>query len=60
MSEKISYNVQQAADAIGVHPRTIYDAMRDCQLAYLEIGRRKLIFPEALKEWLITYGQPKR
>ncbi|MFD3463862.1 helix-turn-helix domain-containing protein [Nocardia fluminea] len=60
MSEQISYNVEQAAAAVGVKPRTIYEAMRDCQLAYLEIGRRKLIFPEALKEWLVTYGQPKR
>lgn len=60
MSEKISYNVEEAAKAIGVKPRTIYEAMRDCELPYLEIGRRKLIFPDALKDWLIKHGQPKR
>ncbi|MGS2809486.1 helix-turn-helix domain-containing protein [Nocardia sp. MW-W600-9] len=60
MSEKISYNVEEAAAAVGVKPRAIYDAMRDCQLAYVEVGRRKLIFPEALKDWLVNYGQPKR
>ncbi|MFI8976845.1 helix-turn-helix domain-containing protein [Nocardia asteroides] len=56
---KISYNVEEAAAETGLHTRKIYDAMRNFELAYLEVGRNKIIRHDELIRWLNSH-QPGR
>ncbi|RDI65707.1 helix-turn-helix domain-containing protein [Nocardia pseudobrasiliensis] len=57
--EQISYTAEQAAARTGLKPRRIYDAMTNCELAYLQVGRNKVILHDELMRWLKSH-QPGR
>ncbi|WP_329405488.1 helix-turn-helix domain-containing protein [Nocardia vinacea] len=59
MADKLSYNVEEAAEATGLHPRRIYDAINDNKLGYLQVGRAKIITAVELQRWLNSH-QPGR
>jgi excisionase family DNA binding protein len=48
----LCYSVKTAAEACSVSERTIHNAIRDGRLAILRIGRRVLIPPKSLQEFL--------
>lgn len=56
---KISYSVEEAAAETGLHTRKLYDAMRAYELAYLEVGRNKIIKHNELIRWLDTHQPGK-
>ena len=43
LAVKLSYTVDQAAQAIGVSRRTIYNLLSNCELASTKVGGRRLI-----------------
>ncbi|MGW4240992.1 hypothetical protein [Nocardia sp. NPDC004722] len=56
---KISYTAEEAAAETGLKPRRFYDAMNAFELAYLEVGRSKVILHDELIRWLKSH-QPGR
>jgi excisionase family DNA binding protein len=48
----ISYSVLVAAKESGLCERTLREAIKDGRLTALRVGRRVLIKPEALREYL--------
>ncbi|MFC9995665.1 helix-turn-helix domain-containing protein [Nocardia sp. NPDC127526] len=58
---KTAYNVEEAAAEFGLKPRRIYDAMKAFELAYLEVGRNKIIRHTEMERWLDSHqpGKPK-
>jgi len=48
----LCYSVKSAAEECSVSERTIQNAIRDGRLASMRIGRRVLIAPGALQEFL--------
>ncbi len=49
--EKITLNVGEAAELLGVSRPTIYRLMRRSDFPVLHIGRRTLVHGERLKAW---------
>lgn len=57
MSELV-YDVSEAAEALGVSRRTVYELMSQKDFpAALKIGRRRLISRELLAEWVKAQAQ---
>ncbi|GEM_PF-1147376 len=52
--EKLSYSVPETAQAVGTCPAMIYRAINSGKLKALKFGKRTLITPEAIKEWLAS------
>ncbi len=55
--EKLSYSVPETAQAVGTCPAMIYRAINSGKLKALKFGKRTLITPEAIKEWLAGMDQ---
>ncbi len=55
--EKMSYSVPETAQAVGTCPAMIYRAINSGKLKALKFGKRTLITPEAIKEWLAGMDQ---
>lgn len=50
--KKVCYSVSQTAQAADTCPAMIYRAINSGKLKALKFGKRTLITPEAIKEWL--------
>ena len=53
--QKISYTAEEASAATGLKARKFYDAMNNFELAFLEVGRNKIIMHDELVRWLNTH-----
>lgn len=51
-TERLTYSVAEAAQAVGISRRTIYELLRSRQLASIKIGSRRLIRSEELVRFL--------
>ena len=50
--ERIAYSVDEAAQITGLSRDLLYDQMRTGQLAYLKVGRRRIITRQHLEAFL--------
>ena len=50
--DKMALSIDEAAKAAGVGRDTIYSAINSGTLVTAKIGKRRLIRPEALRQWL--------
>lgn len=58
MTEKLTLSVTEAAEALGISRRSMYELLNcDDFPAALKIGRRRLISTELLAEWVRTQAQ---
>jgi len=51
-AERLAYSVDEAAQITGLSRDLLYDQMRTGKLAYLKIGRRRLITRRGLEAFL--------
>lgn len=51
-NERLAYSVDEAAAATGLSRDLLYDQMRVGKLAYLKIGRRRIITRQHLETFL--------
>lgn len=56
MSE-LTYNVTEAAEALGISRRSMYDLLHREDFPTLKIGGRRLISRELLAEWVRQQAQ---
>lgn len=49
---EISYSVKVASEKCGLCERTLHEAIKQGRLTVLRVGRRVLITPEALDDYL--------
>ena len=52
--ERLAYSVDEAAAITGLSRDLLYDEMRTGRLAYLKIGRRRIITRQHLEDFLTT------
>jgi excisionase family DNA binding protein len=52
--ERVAYSVDEAAAITGLSRDLLYDQMRTGKLAYLKIGRRRIITRQHLDAFLAT------
>ena len=52
--DKLAYSVTEAAQALGVSRRTMYDLIHREDFPTLKVGGRRLISRELLAEWVRT------
>lgn len=50
--EKMAYSIQEASEAIGLHPNTIYGLVKSGKLPAITLGRKILISKLELSRWL--------
>jgi len=50
--EKMAYSIQETAEAIGLHPNTVYELVQQGKLPALKLGRKILISKLELAKWL--------
>lgn len=50
--QRLAYSVKEAAEATGLSRDLLYDQMRAGRLAYLKIGRRRIITRQQLQAFL--------
>jgi excisionase family DNA binding protein len=50
--ERLAYSVDEAAQITGLSRDLLYDQMRTGQLAYLKVGRRRIITRQHLETFL--------
>jgi excisionase family DNA binding protein len=53
-AERLAYSVDEAAQITGLSRDLLYDQMRAGQLAYLKVGRRRIITRKHLEAFLST------
>jgi excisionase family DNA binding protein len=58
-NKKIAYSVQEAAEAIGLHPNTIRKLIRDGRLPAVHLQRKILISRLELQKWLSNGNTPQ-
>ena len=51
-AERLAYSVDEAAQITGLSRDLLYDQMRTGKLAYLKVGRRRLITRRSLETFL--------
>jgi excisionase family DNA binding protein len=51
-AERLAYSVDEAAQITGLSRDLLYDQMRTGRLAYLKVGRRRIITREHLEAFL--------
>jgi excisionase family DNA binding protein len=52
MDNRTALSIPEACISAGVSKDLIYDAINSGELSSLKIGRRRLITPESLHEWI--------
>jgi excisionase family DNA binding protein len=52
LSERLAYSVEEAAQITGLSRDLLYDQMRTGRLAYLKVGRRRIITRQHLEAFL--------
>jgi len=50
--EKMAYSIRETAEAIGLHPNTVYELVQGGKLPALKLGRKILISKVELAAWL--------
>jgi excisionase family DNA binding protein len=50
--EKLAYSVQETAEAIGLHPNTVYELIKNGKLPAITLGRKILVSKVELSKWL--------
>lgn len=53
-SEKITYTMKEAAEALSVGRTTLWKAISDGKLAAIKLGSRTLILADALHAWVAS------
>jgi len=56
---ELVYNVTEAAEALGISRRSMYDLMHREDFPTLKVGGRRLISKELLAEWVREQAQGK-
>jgi excisionase family DNA binding protein len=56
MEQKLTYTVEQAAEALGISRPTAYEAIGTGEIPHIRIGRRILIPKSALDKMLAEAG----
>ena len=56
--ERLAYSVDEAAQITGLSRDLLYDQMRTGQLAYLKVGRRRIITRQHLEAFLTRPASP--
>ncbi len=51
-AERLAYSVEEAAQITGLSRDLLYDQMRTGRLAYLKVGRRRIITRQHLEAFL--------
>ena len=51
-TEKITYSVKEAAEALGVGTNQVYDLVKVPGFPVIRIGKRYLISKDGLREWI--------
>ena len=51
-ADRLAYSVKEAAEATGLSRDLLYDEMRAGRLAYLKVGRRRVITRQQLQAFL--------
>lgn len=52
MPEKLAWSIEEVAESTGLSRSLIYDEMNDGRLAYIKVGRRRLITRKQLDAFL--------
>jgi excisionase family DNA binding protein len=52
LTDRLAYSVQEAARVTGLSRDLLYDEMRAGRLAYLKVGRRRIITRQHLEAFL--------
>jgi len=52
MTEKVAYSVRETAEALGLHPNTVYELISDGKLPALRLGRKILVSRSELEKWV--------
>jgi excisionase family DNA binding protein len=52
LTDRLAYSVEEAAQITGLSRDLLYDQMRTGQLAYLKVGRRRIITRQHLEAFL--------
>ncbi len=52
LTERLAYSVEEAAQVTGLSRDLLYDEMRAGRLAYLKVGRRRIITRQHLEAFL--------
>ncbi|WP_187365937.1 helix-turn-helix domain-containing protein [Trebonia kvetii] len=58
-AERLAYSVDEAAALTGLSRDLLYDEMRRGHLAYLKIGRRRIITRQHLEQFLAITPKPQ-
>jgi excisionase family DNA binding protein len=51
-AERLAYSIDEAARLTGLSRDLLYNEMRDGNLSYVKVGRRRLIIPHHLQQFL--------
>lgn len=57
MNDKITYSINEAAEALGIGRTKLYSLIKEDSLPVIKIGGRTLIQKSALDEWLKEHTQ---
>lgn len=49
---RLAFSIAEAVEILGVGRTLLYEAIRNGDLKTIKVGRRRLIRPEAIAEWL--------
>lgn len=58
--EKLAYNVTEAAEALGISRRSMYNLLHQEGFPTLMVGGRRLISRELLAEWVRTQAERQK
>lgn len=53
LERRLAYSVREASEATGLSRDLLYDEMRAGRLAYLKVGRRRIITRQQLEAFLV-------
>jgi excisionase family DNA binding protein len=56
LTDRLAYSVEEAARVTGLSRDLLYDEMRGGRLAYLKVGRRRIITRQHLEAFLAQTG----
>jgi putative molybdopterin biosynthesis protein len=57
-TEKMAYNIRETAEAIGLHPNTVYELVKKGELPAIKLGRKILISKLELSKFLVGQLNP--
>jgi excisionase family DNA binding protein len=59
-ADKLAYNINEAAAALGISRSTLYEIIRAGELEMGKLHGRSVILAENLKAWLDSHYQPEQ